>query len=43
MGSHLPSNTTNQSGILKNLRDKKSDDVVDKTMDSGLDSEQSSA
>ena len=42
MGSHLPTNTTSQQGILKNLRDKKSDDIIDKAMDSMLDSEHSS-
>ena len=42
MGSHLPTNTTSQQGILKNLRDKKSEDLNDRTIDSNADSEHSS-
>lgn len=41
MGAHLPTNTTSQQGILKNLRDKNSEDVIEKAMDNML-SEKSS-
>ena len=41
MGAHLPTNTTSQQGILKNLREKNTEEIIEKAMDNML-SEKSS-
>lgn len=42
MGAHLPTNTSGNQGIIKNLRDQQSNDIIDKAMENMLNSEHSS-